>query len=250
VPRFIASLRRLVVGFLVVGCASLLVGDVRSAGDPIEAMLLALGGRAAVRELKSLAVDANCWGPTGSFHTAVESQRPGRVRLRQSSERGSLTIWSTPERTWVVEGRGEPRSAGANERALARGHEFHLLLFEVESRFSNFMVIGDESVDGHPCTRVTMLDENGKPAAMLVDKEDSLPRVLELNPAGAQGPIRVFFADWRPEDALLYFWSFKLVEGRDRVFEYRYSNITPEGVAPSVFHEPEGRERSQPSPQD
>ncbi|MCI0452445.1 MAG: hypothetical protein L0Z51_08650 [Candidatus Latescibacteria bacterium] len=83
---------------------------------------------------------------------------------------------------------------------------------------------------------MNMIDAEGNPASLLVDKRSHRPRMLELNPPGAAGPVRVFFEDWRRVGDLLYFHSFLLTEGPERTFTYRYTSIAPNAVDASVLH--------------
>jgi hypothetical protein len=213
---------------LFAGCGN------RRSEDPVERMRAALGGARAIDQLESLSVMANCAGPGGHFKTWVESLRPGSVHFRQSDGIDSIAVWSTPDSTWL--GNGDRYAAGdARVRAFVRGHEFHLEILEVETRFTDHAVAGKDTVEGHVCTRVTMKDEFGDPAVLLIDDSNDLPRMLELNPPGAEGPVRAIFDDWKRLDGLMYFFSIRMTEGPERSFLYRYQEIVPDGVDPSVF---------------
>lgn len=220
---------------VIAACALAVACAKHGAQDPLERMLEALGGRNAIGRLQSLSVSANCAGPSGHFHTWVESLRPGSVFFRQSDGADSIAVWSTPDSTWLSN--GDRIVAGdARVREFVRGHEFHLLLFEVESRFSGHTVAGRDTIEGSACTRITMTDENGDPAELLIDDHNGLPRMLELNPPEAQGPVRVYFDDWARAGDLLLFNSFRMTEGPGRSFLYRYLEIVPDGVDPAVFN--------------
>ena len=200
-------------------------------------MLEALGGAPAIASLTSLAVEADCTGPTGPFQTTVQSLRPGKVFFAQTHEAGTTRIWSTPASTWTIEA-GAQKPVPGGVRDFVRGHEFHLLLLEIESRFPTREAAGEEVVEGRTLTRISMTDEGGHPATLLLDRETFLPRVLELHPPGAQGPIKIYFTDWRRVGDLQYFESFRLTEGPERTFTYRYTRIVPNGVEPNQFVEP------------
>jgi hypothetical protein len=204
----------------------------RAPRDPVDHMLDALGGRDAIARLASLRVVADGRGPAGDFRTEMESIRPDSVVFRQSSARGTSAVGSGPRGAWATEN-GEAVSDTGAGRAFARGHEFHLLLFEIETRFSGHAPGGEEIVEGRPCARVTMTDENGQPAVLLVDRESGLPRLLELNPRGARGVVRVSFGDWRVIDGLRYFGAFTLTEGPNRAFTWHYTEIVPSSRANS-----------------
>jgi hypothetical protein len=213
---------------LVAGCGS------RQEPDPIAHMTQALGGRAAIDHLRSLSVSANCAGPGGYFRTWVESWRPGRVHFRQSDGVDSVAVWSTPDSTWLSDG-SETVAGDERVRAFVRGHEFHMDLFEIDSRFSNHAVAGRDTVEGIVCTRVDMTDEDGNPAAIFIADKTGLPRVLELNPPGAAGTVRLILDDWRKVSGLMVFFSFTMSEGPERSFVYRYTEIVPNQVRPEIF---------------
>lgn len=198
-------------------------------------MLENLGGEAAIARLTSLAVDADCTGPGGPFRTRVESLRPGRVYFKQASTAGTLEVWSTPSRTWVRHDGGAPKPGGEDTRLFVRGHEFHLLLFEIESRFTTFQEVGPSTVDGSRCELITMQDEFERPASICIDPISARPLMLELNPPLAEGAVRIHFSDWEKIGELWYFRRFLLTEGADRVFRYHYDEIVPNGVDANRF---------------
>jgi hypothetical protein len=80
-----------------------------------------------------------------------------------------------------------------------------------------------------------MEDESGHPASLCIDESDGMPVALEVNPPGAQGPIRIRFDDWREVEGIRYFHFFELTEGPERTFTYRYRSLEPNGVAADRF---------------
>ena len=192
---------------------------------PVDAVLESLGGRTAIEQLHSLATEADCDGPEGAFITRVESRRPGLVHFRQTGDGFQTEVWSTPTRTWTETPEGE-RDLSDSVRLFVRSHEFHLTLIEFDLRFSNVQSVGG--------LRLNATDESGQPAVLTVD-DNHLPVALETNPAGAEGPVAVIFEDWHEIDGLKYFRSFRLTEGPDRVFTYRFGDIVPNGDVPDLF---------------
>ena len=216
-----------------------------AAGTPvlIEEMLGALGGRDAISELHSLAVEADCTGPDGGFRTRIESLLPGSTYFEQASNEGTTRIWSTAARTWYRDNEGSIRELGSEVRSFVRSHEFHLLLFQVDSRFTNHRA-AESGVDGSEC-QVILMDqaETGEPASICISPADKLPLYMELNSPGAAGPVRTSFRDWRLVDGLYYFFAFTLTEGDERTFTYEYNQIEPNGVDDGRFVVPESRDR-------
>ena len=216
----------------LLGAAVLLAGCAPKP-SPVDRMYAALGGYEAIARLENLWVDADCEGPSGGFRTQLFSSRPGRVYFRQTSDRDSVEIWSTPERTWGVTADAPPAV-----RALVRGHEFHLLLFEFERRFREIEVVDS----GPDSVRLTMQDEHGLPAQLTLDAKSGLPRELTLNPEGAAGALSIRFADWRKQGELLYFHELSLREGSTQAFTYRYTSIRPNRTDGPSFQPPAPRE--------
>lgn len=213
----------------------------------IDRMIEALGGREPIAALRSLAVEAHCSGPGGGFRTWVDSLRPGAVHFRQESEDGTMEIWSTAEATWSRGVEGGLELIDDGPRSFLRDHEFHLLILELETRFSEHRLGELVQLDDVACRRIVMTDGAGRPAAVCVDETDGLPLVLEMNPEGAAGPLRIRLADWREIEGIRYFHSFVLTEGSDRTFTYRYEKIAPGAVSALDFIRPAaaGLEREQ-----
>ena len=208
----------------------------------LDRMLTALGGRDALMEVRSLSVEAECTGPDGDFQTTVKSLRLGRAYFHQTSDRGNAEIWSTPEATWMPDESGGFKTLDPGVRNLVRNHEFHLLVFDIVTRFTDHSVTSTDSIDGHSCVKVTMMDLEGNPASLWVDTESAFPVMLEMNPPGAQGSLRIQFSDWDEVESVQYFKSFVLSEGPDRHFTYEYVTIKPNTVPKDLFDVPEGIE--------
>ena len=210
--------------------------DVR---DAIEATLAALGGRAAIAELRSLAVEADCTGPDGAFRTRVDSFLPGYTYFEQEADEGTLRAWASPRRIWQATPDGSFQDLDPGFRHFLRGHEFHLQLLEVESRFSGHRVVDPAAeVGGEPCTEIAMEDEAGLPATLCVSHASGLPLRLETHPEGAAGPVAVVYRDWRPVDGVNYFFGFDLSEGAERHFTYDYTRVEPNAVSADLFVSP------------
>ena len=215
----------------------------RSAGALLDSMIEALGGRAALDEVRSMAVEAVCSGPGGQFTTQVRSVRGAGTYFRQASSDGTTRIWSTPERTWSLAGDGSVRELPDGVRSFVRGHEFHLLVLEVEERFSGHRLGDSENVGGESAHRIEMVDGEGLPAVLWLGRETSLPLALEVNPEGAAGPVRVYFQDWNSFDGVRLFRSFELTEGDEREFRYDYVTIELNASLPDLFEAPSDSER-------
>lgn len=227
------------------GPSSAAATDPDPAQTVIDQMLDALGGRAAIAELRSLAVEAECTGPGGAFRTTVDSFRPGLVYFQQDSSESTTRIWSTPERTWTRLPDDTLQNLGDPVRYFVRAHEFHFLLFEIESRFSDHRMGAVDSSDDPPCQRIDMLDESRQPASICIAETSGHPLWLEMNPEGAEGSVNVTFENWRSVDGLEYFSAFRLTEGAERVFTYSYQRIEPNVVAAQMWVDPPEPEQHQ-----
>ena len=197
-----------------------------SADQVIDNMLSATGSERSRNAIQSLTTTADGMGPDGPFETTVTSIRPDTVYFRQASEHGITEIWSTPDRTWGGKAGQEYDALGPRVRDFVRGHEFHLMLIDVRSRFSDFELGATETVSDKKCVRLSMTNGTGEDASMCIRTDNWLPADLQLNPSSATGPIQVVFDDWRPVDGLNLFHAFELTEGPDRLFSYIYVDIS------------------------
>jgi len=83
-----------------------------------------------------------------------------------------------------------------------------------------------------------MEDELGQNASVYLSNKTHLPVMLEMNPEGAAGPVRIYFGDWKAKAGVLFFHGFDLTEGSDRTFRYDYRSIEPNVVSALQFIEP------------
>ncbi len=214
----------------------------------IDRMLDALGGREAIAAVRSLSAEARCTGPGGDFDTWIDSFRPGLTYFRQETDDGAAEIWSTGESTWHLDGEGAVTELPGPTRYFVRSHEFHLLLFEIESRFSDHHLGAWSEVGARRCREIEMTDGSGQPASLCVAESDGLPLRLEMNPQGAQGPVNITFGDWREIGDVWYFFHFDLTEGSERTFTYDYERLEPDTVdalrfvRPAALHQREEQE--------
>lgn len=207
-----------------------------SAEQAIDQMLDALGperARAGVRGLRTIAEGA---GPNGRFVMSLTSIRPDTVYYHRQYGQGSIEIWSTPERTWGGSNDEAYGEFAPSARDFVRGHEFHLLLLDMRSRFSNFAVGAEDTVGDESCLRVSMTYESGGPASVCLRHDDWLPVELQFTPQDSDEPLRMTFADWRPTGGINYFYSARLAEGPSDVYSYEYVEISADsfGQAPDL----------------
>jgi hypothetical protein len=197
----------------------------------LERLEQALGADAdTLHRLESLRAVADCTGPRGAFTTEVVSARPLRVDFWQRAPRGEAhyrldrlgpKLWQEQGQRWL----GGPE-APAGMAAFIRGHEFHLTLFELTSRFRNFEAGGMESVNGIDCRRIRMESLTGLPASVCLAADTHRPLELRFVPGLGEEPIRIVYRDWKEIEGLWFFQGFTLTQGED-VFTYRYTALEP-----------------------
>jgi ketosteroid isomerase-like protein len=175
----------------------------------------------------------------------VDSFRPGLTYFHQVADDGEAEIWSNDERTWHLAADGIAETLPAPTRYFVRAHEFHLLLLEVDTRFSGHRLGTWSEVGERRCRLIEMEDESARPASLCVADSDGLPLRLELNPEGAEGPVRVTFDDWRPLDGLSLFHRFDLSEGPARTFSYDYERLETNTVTADRFVTPARPDRQE-----
>jgi hypothetical protein len=214
------------VSAVLVMCVACASDDALPADQVLDRMLAAIGTERSRNAIQSLSTTAEASGPDGPFAITVTSIPPDTVYFRQQSGAGITEIWSTAERTWGGNAGEEYEPLGPQVRDFVRGHEFHLMLLAIRSRFSGFEMQGADAVTGTECLRISMIDEAGKDASICVRTDTWLPIELQLNPTTAAGAVQVVFDDWRPVNGLNQFHSFELTEDSDRLFTYDYVDIS------------------------
>ncbi len=234
----------------LVGCTLLLALIVASpsfaqestdAGDAqkwLVRMEQALGGEAAIDALRSLTVKATCSGPDGAFETEVTSFRPDWVWFRQTRGDDATEIWSAPERTWGMDAEGQAKDYSAGVRSFVRAHEFHVVIFELATRFTEHRIGEGIAIRDQPCVTLHMLDDLGKEATIYLSQETNLPVMLETNPDGAAGSVRIYYERWGTKAGVQLFQGFELTEGEDRSFRYDYHTIEPNVASAMLFVHP------------
>ncbi|MEX2496046.1 MAG: hypothetical protein WD448_08160 [Woeseia sp.] len=221
------QLRQAVLMFAAIAvCAACAKEDGLTADQMIDGMLAAIGPAPSRKAVQSLSTTAEGSGPEGPFAITVTSIPPSTVYVRQQTSNGITEIWSTPERTWGGDAGEKYEPMGRRVRDFVREQEFHLMLLDIRSRFSDFELQAKESIAGAECQRISMRDEAGDEASICVRPEDWLPAELRLMSGGAGGPARIYFDDWREVDGLNLFHSSTLAEESERLFSYDYVDIS------------------------
>lgn len=197
-----------------------------SAEQVIDRMLAATASQRSRNAIQSLTATADCTGPDGEFETTVTSIRPDAVYFRQASARAITEIWSTAERTWGGNAGEEYQLLTPRVREVVRNHEFHLMIIDLKTRFSQFRLLGRQESGGAECRTVSMRDEAGGEASLCVRTDNWLPVEMHLDGASAAGPLRITFDDWRETDGLNLFYSMQVIEEPDRVFNYDFVDIS------------------------
>jgi hypothetical protein len=221
---------------IIAGCAP---NAAPTATEAIDRMLAAIGSQRDRDNVRSLRTVAECSGPDGLFVTSVTSIRPDTVYFHQQSGLGATEIWSTPQRTWGGSNQEAYAELAPAVRDFVRGHEFHLMLLDLPMRFTAFSVQGEDRVDESACLRITMTDESGADASICLGERDWLPLELQLAPAGAEGPIRVRYGEWRAVDGLNWFHAFRLTEGSEE-YSYEFVEISASSFGQELDIQPPG----------
>lgn len=206
-----------------IGCAE---GDALSVEQVIDNMRAATASERARNAIQSLTTTADCTGPEGEFETTVTSIRPDTVYFRQASARAITELWSTPERTWGGNAGEEYQLLTPRVRDFIRAQEFHLMIIDLESRFTDFELLGEREVEGQECLWVSMKDDAGGDASLCIRTDDWLPVELRLDRESATGPVAISFGDWWESGGITFFHSMRVIEEPDRVFTYDFVDIS------------------------
>lgn len=221
----------------------------RSGRELIEGAIDAMGGK-AIRGVKSLDVRAACTGPDGSsFTTEVTSIFPDQTLFKQSSDAGAAEWVAIADKAWRIDRELGKRESAKKMVRVIRGHEFHAMLFELDTRFGDHTVPREleeggtevepeapSSGDAVDCERVEMRDEYGAPAAVCLDPETLLPVRLSFQPAGKkkEPTLELDLQSWTEIEGVRYLQKFTLRQGDD-AFTYDYQEILPNSVDRAVF---------------
>lgn len=209
-----------------------------SAEEVLNNMLAGIGSERERAAVQSLETSAEGSGPDGPFAVSITSIPPGTVYLRQQSFQGITEIWSTPERTWGGDAGEKYEPLGLQVRDYVRDHEFHLMLLDIKSRFSDFELRGKDIVAGHECYRIFMYREAGGRSSICVRQEDWLPVELQLGRGSTAESLQIRFDDWRAVNGLILFHAVTVGEGREEVKAYNYVDISINTFAYEVDIEP------------
>ena len=222
----------------------------RTGRELIDSALDALGG-GAIRGVSSLGVRAACTGPGGPFTTEVLSIFPDQTLFRQSSEEGSIELLAIGDEAWRIDRERGRRDPAKKMLTMIRGHEFHAILFNLDTRFTDHTVPmpreGEDEAGGesdseaggvNDCVRVEMRDVYGAPAAVCLDPESHLPVRLSFQPGGKkkEPTIEMELESWTEIDGVRYLEAFTLRQADD-VVTYAYEEIRPNSVERAVFRE-------------
>ena len=204
-------------------------------GELMALAMQALGGegRRGVRTLRAV---ADCTRGESEFVTEVLSHRPDRTVFAQRSADGAMEMWVQGDTGFLLDpDTGERQPLTEPQRQMARGHEFHFLLFDLDQRFGKLHRIGGKTVTGRACTAVSAEDENGRPAEICFDDVNHLPLALTYEPPGGGGiTLTIVFERWREIDDVQYVSAFSLHQGEE-LFTYRYHTIEPNAVLEEHF---------------
>lgn len=196
------------------------------ADEVLDSMLAAMDTERLRPSIQSISTTAEGIGPDGLFMTTVTSIPPSSLYFREVSPRGTTEIWSTPESTWGGAAGEEYELLGPRVRDFIRHQEFHAMLLDLRSRFSDFEITGRETVAGDECLRVAMRDEEGRNASLCIDDKSWLPVELRLDRETGGGPVRVRYGEWGPAGGLNLFHSLEVIEDADRIYSWNFVEIS------------------------
>jgi hypothetical protein len=162
-------------------------------GALLEALTAALGGRAAIERVRSIAATADCMGPRGPYMTEICSARGGRLWFRQSwPDRAPFLAVVNGDHAWMRdEASGEVAPLDRVTVAMVRSHEFQLLPLELERRFHDLRLAGQEVFTGIPSHILQMQDELDMPCQAYLRLDDALLAGMRMADARRSGDAHV-----------------------------------------------------------
>jgi hypothetical protein len=172
----------------------------------LESSLQSIGGRKEIAKVRSLRALADCAGPNGNYTTEIYSATGGRLIFKQVRANGDTYFGQTNGPIfWTKDEKNNDFALADEKAALAwRTHEFQTLAMEIDRRFRDFVLAGEENFDGKTALKLKMTDEIGNPAEAFFDHDTKLLLGFAIqNPFSAQPEqIRTVINEWKPVGGL------------------------------------------------
>ena len=162
---------------LVAGCHK--SSDSLSLDKIIERNTEAMGGRAAIEAIQSIAVDLHIKDPSFEVDGSYYAARPGKMRIDVSTEgKHVFTEAFDGQSGWQWDGKGEQKPATEKATAALRhGVELPGKLFglhELEARGHRMKLIGRERIDGVNYYMLQLILNDGYAVSLYVDPKSWL----------------------------------------------------------------------------
>ncbi|HXN75227.1 MAG TPA: hypothetical protein VN876_01255, partial [Gemmatimonadaceae bacterium] len=184
---------------------------------------------------------AECEGPRGRYRTTVRSARDGRVMFAQDfPARPSYRAMFGPEGDWEYDlDRAKYMPASPFARAVAQGHEVHMLALAPETRFGAPIGVRATTFRGTPAFAVSFRDILGGMVTAYYSRRDYLPLGFmfpDHKDPGSPG-ISLVLNGWQRRGAIRLVSRAVFWQGRD-AYRFRFTRIRLNVVPDSAFVPP------------
>ena len=206
----------------------------------------AMGGEAAVAEVRSVRAFARCTGPDGPYTTEIQTDREGDLLFFQTREREGKTehfrAFVRGPYTWAelvdAEAGGvEPQPVAV--RAMARSHDFFAFALDFPFFLNEPKVFGRTEVGGEPYLELRLTDNFKRPVRAYFHAKTHLFAGLEMfNPIFPKELVQLRIVDWKQVGSVLL-PSRAIVTDGSGDFELDFQEITVNDVDPALFEVPD-----------
>lgn len=213
----------------------------QEARDILDRAYEVMGGKEKLAEIATLQIHAACVGPRGPYETTIASRDNGDLYFRQV-----FPIWG--ERSGGIHGghywrreMGSPVETISRSQALAiRFRDFHRLIINMDTRFSDHNAVGPETFFGVNAVKVEMVDVLDLPAFGYFSQATGLPLGLEItDPVRPDSSLlQLRFGNWKRLSGVVLFTQAIFQEG-EYSFQFNYWDIKVNGDIDSLLAPPE-----------
>lgn len=210
--------------------AAQVLADARA--DRVIAGIEGFIGRDPEARAASLVARAHVIGPNGTFTTETRSIIGGDMAFLQIHPDGQTRGGVRAGAAWAIdEATGDVVAGDRGLAAFFRGHEFHLHLLALRSRYADHAFAGRINFHGCDCVEIRMTDEFGG-VSVFADRETGAPYGMQYRLDIRETPIDVIYRDWLIHGGARLFSRLTITDDDDfYTYQYNHLALQPPGEA-------------------
>lgn len=158
----------------------------------------AVGTEGDIAKVRSISVSADCVGPKGTYTTEIASFRSSKTRFTQrfTYKADVVDVFVNGDSVWSA-GNGIATVASSMQRMVAHAHEYQMIAFDFQRYFRDLKIVGIESFEGRPNTKVTGLNELGMTTNLFFDAETRRFSGYVLEIPNSTETVRNVVLEWK-----------------------------------------------------